>query len=89
MAITGNYTFRGLNVPNVYVQARGFIFLTKTTVQCTALVWLSANDAHTDCIQPLEITGCAFELASVDDPIYPAAYAALKTLPQFAGYADC
>lgn len=89
MALTGTYSFRGFAVPGAYIQARGMMFVDKSNVRGRGVVWTSQAESQTEGGQPLDIVTCDFEMNDLSTPIYDAAYAALKAMPQFAGFSDC
>lgn len=87
MAISGTYDFRGLPVVNAYVQARNLVFVGKTRVKFTAIVWTSAAaslDPEAMAIDNVPAQ-MAFDLTASDN-VYAQCYAELLTLPQFAGF---
>lgn len=89
MALTGTFSFRGFAVQGAYVQARGMMLTGKTEVRGRGVVWASQAESQAEGGQPLDTVTVDFELTDLSTPIYDAAYAALKGLPQFAGFADC
>lgn len=89
MALTGTFSFRGFAVQGAYVQARGMMLTGKSEVRGRGVVWASQAESQSGEGQPLDVVTCDFELTDLSTPIYDAAYAALKGLPQFAGFTDC
>lgn len=89
MALTGTFSFRGFAVPGAYVQARGMMLVEKQSVRGRGFVWASQSESRIEGGEPLQIVTVEFELTDLSTPIYDAAYAALKAMPQFAGFSNC
>lgn len=89
MAIKGTFLFRGFAAQNAYVQARGMMLVGKSNVRGRGIIWTSQVESQSNENQPLDIVTFDFELTDLSTPIYDAAYAALKTMPQFSGFSDC
>lgn len=89
MALTGTFLFRGVSVPQAYVQARGMMLTSKSEIRGHAIIWASLAESQNPEGQPFDYLTFDFELTDLSVPIYTAAYAALKAMPQFANFQDC
>jgi hypothetical protein len=89
MAISGVFEFRGLTIGDCYVRVRRMIFLGKNRVQCQAEIWATQTEAQADGGEMLNVATFEFDYSDLARPIYDAAYASLKAMPEFQGFTDC
>ncbi len=83
MAITKSVSFRGITLPNAYMRIDRIMGGKYSGFQVEAGIYAAAGEA-----QPLTMVGFSFEYVAGQD-VLPTAYAAMKTIPEFADATDC